>query len=101
MCGVEHTVYLFFNDVFEIPVANQMITAHREIYNLFGSSIYQEPHYIFKSKSYEFHSRNIVLFSVNDTRMAGYFIGMQRYLRMRKSPLAIVSSDEFNTMSLN
>ena len=33
--------------------------------------------------------------------MAGYFIGIHRYFRMRKSLLATFSSAEFNTMSLN
>ena len=55
-----------------------MITAHKAIYNLFGSGIYQKPHSMFKSKLYAFQNRNIGLFSVNDTRMAGYFIGMHR-----------------------
>ena len=50
MPGVEHTVALFFNDVCKIPVLNQMITAHKAIYNLFGSGIYHKPHSIFKSK---------------------------------------------------
>ena len=59
MRGVEHTVYFFFNDFSKIPVVNQMITAHKAIYNLFGSGIYHKPHSIFKSKSYEFHNRNI------------------------------------------
>ena len=76
MRGVEHTVSLFFNDVSKIPVFNQMITAHKAIYKLFGSGIYHKPHSIFKSKLYEFHNRKIGLFSVNDTSMAGYFIGM-------------------------
>ena len=100
MRGVEHTVSLFFNNVSKIPVVNQMITAHKAIYNLLGSGIYHKPHSIFKSKSYEFHNRNIGLFSRNDTSMAGYFIGMHRYLRMRKALLATVSSAEFNTMTL-
>ena len=78
-----------------------MITAHEAIYTLFGSGIYHKPHSIFKSKSYEFHNSNIGLFSGNDTRMAGYFIGIHRDLRMRKSLLATVSSAEFNTMALN
>ena len=101
MRGIEHTVSLFFNDVYKIPVVNQMIKAHKAIYNLFGSVIYHKPHSIFKSKSYEFHNINIGLFSVNDTRMAGYLIGIHRYLRMRKEFLATVSSYEFNTMALN
>ena len=71
------------------------------MYNLFGSGIYHKPHSIFKSKSYEFHNRNIGLFSGNDTRMAGCFIGMHRDLRMRKSIIATVSSTEFSTMTLN
>ena len=100
MRGVEHTVSLFFNDVSKIPVVNKIITDHKAIYNLFGSGIYNEPHPIFKSKSYEFHNRNIGLFSGNDTRMAGYFIGMHIDLRMRKSLLATFSSNEFNTMAL-
>ena len=78
-----------------------MISAHKAIYNLFGSGIYHKPHSISKSKSYEFHNRTIVLFSGNDTRMAGYFIGMQRDLRMQKELISTVSSAEFNTMTLN
>ena len=97
---VEHTVSLFFNDVSKIPVVNQMLTAHKAIYNLFSSVIYHKPHSVLKSKSYEFHNRNIGLFSGNDTRMAGYFIGMHRDLRMRKALLATGSSAEFNTMAL-
>ena len=45
--GVEHTVSIFFND-FWIPVVNQMIIAHKAIYNLFGSGIYHKPHSILK-----------------------------------------------------
>ena len=101
MRGVEHTVSLFFNDVSKIPVVNQMITAHKAKYNLFGSGIYHKPHSIFKSELNEFHNKNIGLFSRNDTRMAGYFIGMHRDLRMRKSLLATVLSTEFSTMTLN
>ena len=33
--------------------------------------------------------------------MAGYFIGMHRYLRMRKAILGTVPSAEFNTMALD
>ena len=78
-----------------------MITAHKAIYNLFGSGIYHKPHSIFKSKSYEFHNSNIGLFSGNDTRVAVNFIRIHRDLRMRKALLATVSSAEFNTMALN
>ena len=97
---VEHTVCLFFNDVSKILVVNQMITGHKAICYLFGSSIYHKPHSILKSKSHEFHNRNIVLFNGNDTRMAGYFIGTHRYLRTRKALLATFASAELNTMSL-
>ena len=78
-----------------------MITAHKSMYNLFGSGIYNKPHDIFKSKSYEYYNRNIGLFSGNDTRVAGYFIGMHRDMRTRNALLATVYSAEFNTMSLN
>ena len=101
MRGVEHTVSLFFNDVSKIPVTNQMIKAHKAIYNLFGSGIYHKHHSIFKPKSYEFHNRNIGLFSGNGTITARHLIGIHRYLRTRKALLVTVYSDEFNTISLN
>ena len=93
MRRVEHTLSLFFNDVSKFPIINQTITAHKAIYNLFGSGIYHKTHSIFKSKSYEFHNRNIGLFSGNDTRMAGYFIEIHINLRMRKALLATVFSN--------
>ena len=31
MCGVEHTVSLFFNDVSKTPVVNKMIPYHKAI----------------------------------------------------------------------
>ena len=48
MRGVGKTVSLFFNDISKIPVLNQIITAHKAIYNLFGSGIYHHPHSIFR-----------------------------------------------------
>ena len=56
MSGVEHNVSLVFNDVTKIPVVNQIITSHKEIYSLFGSCIYYKPHSIFKSNWYEYHN---------------------------------------------
>ena len=95
MRGVEHTVSLFFNDVSKIPIVNQIITAHKMIYNIFGSGIYHKPHSIFKSKSQDFHKRNIGIFSINETRMAGYFMGIHRDLRMRKVLQSTILSAEF------
>ena len=95
MRGIEHTVSLFFNDISKIPILNQIISAHKMIYNIFGSGIYHKPHSIFKSKSQDFHKRNIGLFSGNETRMAGYFVGIHRDLRMRKVLQSTTSSDEF------
>ena len=51
MRGVEHTVSLFLNDVSKIPIVNQIIYAHKMMYNIFGSGIYHKRHSIFKSKS--------------------------------------------------
>ena len=48
MCAFEHTVSLFFNDVSEIPIVHQIISAYRAIYIIFGSGIYHKPHSIFK-----------------------------------------------------
>ena len=50
MRGVERTVSLFFNDVSKTRVANKIITAHKEIYNLFGFGLYPKTHYLFRSK---------------------------------------------------
>ena len=72
-----------------------MISAHKMIYNIFGSGIYHKPHFIFKSKYQDFYHRNMGLFSGNETRMAGYFMGMHRDLRMRKVFQATISSAEF------
>ena len=72
-----------------------MISARKMIYNIFGSGIYHKPHSIFKSKSQDFHKRNIGLFNGNGTRMAEYFMGMHRDLRMRKVLRATLSSAEF------
>ena len=92
--GVEHTVS-FFNDVSKIPIVNQMVSSQKMIYNIFGSGIYHKPHSIYKPISQEFHNRNIGLFSGNETRMAGYFMGMHRYFFMRRVIQAIISSAEF------
>ena len=78
-----------------------MIYAHKMIYNIFGSGIYHKPHSIFKSKYQDFHKINIRLFSGNETRMAGYFMGMHRDLRMRKVLQATISSAEFLSIPTN
>ena len=92
-CGT-HSV-IFLNDVLKIPIVNQMISAQKMIYNIFGSGIYHKPHSIFKSKSQDFQKINIGLFSGNETRMAGYFMGMHRDLKMRKVLQSTISSSEF------
>ena len=101
MCGVDHTMSLFLNVVSEIPIVNQMIYANKIIHNIFGSGIYHYPHYIFKSKSQEFHNRNIVIFSANESRMAGNFMGMHRDLRMRKVLQATISSADVISILTN
>ena len=72
-----------------------MISNHNMIYNSFGSGIYHKPYSIFKPKYQEFHNKNIGIFSGNETRMAGYFMGLHRELRMRKFLQATISSSEF------
>ena len=101
MREVEHTVSLFFNDVSNIPIVNKIISAHKMIYNIFGSGIYHKPHSIFKSKSQDFHNINIGLFSINETRMAVYFMGMHRDLRIRKVLQATIPSAEFISIPTN
>ena len=63
------------------------------IYNIFSSGIYQKPRYILKSKYQEFHNRNIGIFSGNETRIDGYFMGIHRDLRMRKVLRATILSE--------
>ena len=78
-----------------------MISAHNMIFNIFGSGIYHNPCSIFKSTSQEFFHINIGLFSGNETRMAGYFMGMHRDLWIRKSLQATISSAEFISIPTN
>ena len=54
-----------------------------------------------RTKSQEFHNRNIGLFSVNETGMYGYFMGIHRYLNMRKIQQVTISSDEFISIPTN
>ena len=61
-----------------------MVSSRNMIYNIFGSGIYLNPHSTIKSKYQEFHNKYIGNFSVNDTRMAGYFMEIHRDLQMRK-----------------
>ena len=82
MRGVEHTVLLFFNNVSKISIVHQMISSHKMIYNIFGSGIYHKPHSVLKSQSQEFYNKNIDILSRNNTRRAGYFMGMHRDLRI-------------------
>ena len=44
----EHAVSLFFNDFSKLPIVNQMIKAHKAIYNVFDSDISHKPHSILK-----------------------------------------------------
>ena len=78
-----------------------MIKDHKAIYNIFGSGIYRLPHSIFKSKSYKFYNGDIGLFSDNDTRMDGNFIGIYKDMRIIKEINATASSAELNIMDLN
>ena len=59
MCGVEYTLSLFFNDVSKIPIVHQIISAHKMIYNMFGSVIYHNLHSILIKKYQEPNNKNI------------------------------------------
>ena len=95
ICGIEHTVLSFFNDVSKIPILHQIISDHKMIYNIFGSDIYHKPNPTFKSKYQYFHNKNIVVFSVNDTIMSGYFMGMHRDLSIENFIQYTILSAEF------
>ena len=99
--GVEHTSSLFLNDVLKIPILNQILSDHKMIYNIFGSDIHHKPHSIFKSKSQEFHNRNIGIFSGNETRMTEYFMEMHIDLRMQKVLQATILYAEFISIPTN
>ena len=95
MSGVDNTVPLFFNDVSKIPILHQIIYSRKMIYKRFGSGIYHKPHSILKSKSQDFYNKNLGLFRRNNTRMAGFFMGRHRDLRIRKVLQYTISSAEF------
>ena len=101
MCGVEHTVSFFFNGVSKMTIFHQIISSHKVIYNIFGFVIYHKPNYIFKSNYQELHNKNIGVFSGNDTETTRYFMGMHRYLVMRKVLQSIISFKEFNSIPTN
>ena len=67
MRDFELTKSSFFLDVSKLLIVNQMISAHKMIYIIFGSGIHHKPHFIFIG---------------NESRMAGYFMGMYQDLRM-------------------
>ena len=71
------------------------------MYHIFGSGIYHKPHYILKPKYQEFRNINIGLFSVNETRMAGYFMGIHIYLRRQKVLQSNILSEEFISIPTN
>ena len=101
MRGVEHTVSLFFNDFSKITIVNKMIYAHKIIYGIFGSGIYHKPHSIFESNSQDFHNIIIGIFSVNETRMAVYFMGIHIDLQRQNNLQANISSAEFIIIPTN
>ena len=101
MCGVEHTVSLLFNYVSKIPIFNQMNANQKVIYNMLGFGIYHRPHTIFKLKYQEFHNIYIDIFSANDNRMTGYFMGMHREFRMRKVLQYNILYSDFSSMPMN
>ena len=87
MRGSEHNVSIFLNNVSKILIVGKIIRYHKAIYNLFESGIYHNPDSIFESNSHDFYNRNVGLFSNNNTRTAGYFMGIQRDFCMRKVPV--------------
>ena len=42
---VKHVLLLLFSDVSNIPIFHETKVARKEIYNIFGSSIYSKPHF--------------------------------------------------------
>ena len=81
---VERTVPLFFNNIYKIPIYNQIISAHKMLNSIFSSGIYHKTRSIFKYKSKKLHNINIGIFTGNETRMAIYFMEIHRELRIRE-----------------
>ena len=99
--GVEYTVYLLFNDVSKLLTVNQIIRSHKAIYNIFGSGVYHKTYFIFKPKLYKFTDSNISLFIGKNTITEVCFMGMRRYLLIRKVIFATISLAEFICTNLN
>ena len=102
LCVDLNTLYLYFSIM--LPKSHIRIGLLQLIrqYTTYLVLVYITNLILYSNKTlYEFHNSNIVIFSGNDTSMFGYFIGLHRYLRVRKSLLATVFSSEFKAMSLN
>ena len=92
---------LFFNEIAKILIVKQMVKSHKAIYKRFDSGNYHKYHYIFKSKSCDFHNCKTFLFRSNDIRMARNLMVIHRDLDMWKVLQAIISSADFNSMIRN
>ena len=66
MPGFKHTFFIL-KIVSKTTIVNQIITYHKEIYNLFGSGIHHEPCSILRLKSHVLHNSNVGIFIENDT----------------------------------
>ena len=96
MHGAEHVMSLFFKDVAKIPQVKNVIKYYKNIYQLLGSGAHHLPYAMFHMHCKELNGgRDIGLIKAADTRFAGYFIALLRYLRLFEAIKACLNSIKF------
>jgi hypothetical protein len=94
--GAEHVVSLFFSDIAKVWQMKHFVNRYRLIYRIFGSGSTHAPYAMFRDQARMFNGGvKIGLIRAADTRMAGYFIAMNRMLRLRDPLLATINSVQF------
>jgi hypothetical protein len=98
----EHVVSLFFKDLSNIQVVKHHIMRHRVIYRVFESGAMHSPYALFQRHTRAFNNgRPIGLLRASNTRMAGYFMAMNRDLLLNQALQATVTGSDFISLKIS
>ena len=100
MRGVEHTVSLFFNDVYKIPIVHQTISAHKMMYNLLVL-VYIISHSPFLNQMIKSFTIKTLVFLAEKNFDGWIFNGDAQRLADAKFPQYTISSSEFIGITSN
>jgi hypothetical protein len=99
--GGEHVVSLFFADLASFPPVKKLIVKYIRLYRMFGSGSRHAPYAMFMKNSTNFNNgRPIGLVRAAATRMAGFFYGFHRLLRLKQPLEATITSVQFRDLKL-